>query len=92
MRARIAVADRSLGGLLEGNGMWIWLRVTTADRLLRCGSASGPLGAFLLVTNPDVSKCGSVALLAASVHVIGFARSIKANGLLLQQAGFLVTR
>jgi hypothetical protein len=55
------------------------------------GCASGLLGAFLLATNTEMSKYGWIAFLAANVLVIGFARGIKANGLLLQQAGFLVT-
>lgn len=55
------------------------------------GCALGLLGAFLLATDTSVSRYGWVAFLVANVAVIVFARGIRANGLLLQQTGFMAT-
>ncbi len=55
------------------------------------GSLLGLLGAFLLATNSSASRYGWHAFLAANLAMIGFAVGIDANGLLLQQLGFLGT-
>ena len=55
------------------------------------GSLLGLLGAFLLATNTRMSRYGWVAFLAANVAMIAFALSIGADGLLLQQIGFMGT-
>jgi hypothetical protein len=47
------------------------------------GTVLGLLGAFLLATNSRISRYGWVAF--------GFALGIHANGLLLQQVGFMAT-
>ena len=54
-------------------------------------SVSGLLGAFLLATHSDLSKYGWVAYLIANIAMIFFAFSIKANALLIQQFGFMLT-
>ena len=67
----------------------------TAARRLRylewAGCGLGLLGAFLLATNTGVSRYGWIAFLLANFAVIGFARGIRAHGLLVQQAGFMFT-
>jgi hypothetical protein len=68
---------------------------TTASRSLRVlewtGCTLGLLGAFLLATNTSVSRYGWIAFLVANFAVIGFARGIRAHGLLVQQLGFMGT-
>jgi drug/metabolite transporter (DMT)-like permease len=68
---------------------------TEAARRLRAlewaGCALGLLGAFLVATNTSLSRYGWIAFMAANFAVIGFARGIRANGLLVQQLGFMVT-
>lgn len=55
------------------------------------GTVLGLLGAFLLATNSRISRYGWVAFLVANFAMIGFAVGIHANGLLLQQVGFMAT-
>ena len=68
---------------------------TTASRQLRflewTGCSLGLLGAFLLATNTSVSRYGWIAFLLANFAVIGFAKGIRAHGLLVQQLGFMAT-
>ena len=54
-------------------------------------SISGLLGAFLLASHSELSKYGWVAYLIANIAMIFFAFSIKANALLIQQFGFMLT-
>lgn len=49
------------------------------------GCSLGLLGAFLLATNTSVSRYGWIAFLLANFAVIGFAKGIRAHGLLVQQ-------
>ena len=51
----------------------------------------GLTGALLLALNVDVSRYGWIVFLAANVLAICFARGIGANGLLMQQCGFMFT-
>jgi len=60
-------------------------------RLEWAGCGLGLLGATLLATNTSVSRYGWIAFLIANVAVIGFARGIRAHGLLVQQLGFMAT-
>jgi FtsH-binding integral membrane protein len=55
------------------------------------GCALGLIGAFVLATNTSFSRYGWIAFLLANFAVIGFARGIRANGLLVQQLGFMAT-
>ena len=55
------------------------------------GCALGLLGAFVLATNTSFSRYGWVSFLLANFAVIGFARGIRANGLMVQQIGFMGT-
>ena len=55
------------------------------------GCSLGLLGAFLLATNTSVSRYGWIAFLLANFAVIGFAKGIRAHGLLVQQLGFMAT-
>ena len=55
------------------------------------GALLGLLGAFLLATNTRASRYGWYAFLGANAAMIGFAVSIDAKGLLLQQIGFTCT-
>jgi membrane-bound ClpP family serine protease len=55
------------------------------------GALLGMLGAFLLATNTRVSRYGWIAFLFANFAMIGFAWSIDANALLLQQVVFTAT-
>lgn len=55
------------------------------------GCGLGLLGAFLLATNTSFSRYGWISFLLANFAVIGFARGIRANGLLVQQVGFTAT-
>ena len=63
----------------------------TTQYLEWTGAIFGLLGAFLLATNTRFSRYGWVAFLAANVAMIAFAFSINADGLLLQQEGFMIT-
>lgn len=49
------------------------------------------IGAFLLATNTRISRFGWVAFLVANFAMIGFAWSISATALLLQQLVFTAT-
>ena len=55
------------------------------------GSQIGLVGAALLALNLPVSRYGWIAFLVANFAFIGFAKAIRAYGLLLQQAGFMLT-
>lgn len=55
------------------------------------GSILGLAGSAALATNTPFSKYGWIAFLAANFAIIGFARGIRANGLLIQQIGFCAT-
>ncbi len=55
------------------------------------GSILGLAGSAALATNTPFSKYGWIAFLMANFAIIGFARGIRANGLLLQQIGFCAT-
>lgn len=55
------------------------------------GCVLGLAGAFVLATNTSVSRYGWIVFLLANMAMIGFARGIRANGLLLQQVGFMGT-
>lgn len=55
------------------------------------GAVLGLLGALLLATHSSLSRFGWVAFLGANLTMIGFALSIDANGLLVQQLGFTAT-
>ena len=65
--------------------------MNTTQYLEWTGAIFGLLGAFLLATNTRFSRYGWVAFLAANVAMIAFAFSINADGLLLQQEGFMIT-
>ena len=55
------------------------------------GCILGLCGAAVLATNTSVSRYGWIAFLMANFAVIGFARAIRAHGLLVQQCGFMLT-
>ena len=55
------------------------------------GSLLGLLGAFLLASHASMSRYGWIAFLLANIAMIAFAWEISANGLLLQQLGFMIT-
>lgn len=55
------------------------------------GSILGLAGSAALATNTPFSKYGWIAFLMANFAIIGFARGIRAHGLLLQQLGFCLT-
>ena len=55
------------------------------------GAIFGLLGALLLATNTRFSRYGWVAFLVANVAMIAFAFKINADGLQLQQEGFMIT-
>lgn len=55
------------------------------------GCLLGLVGAFALASNTKASRYGWWAFLGANIAMIGFALTIKADGLLLQQVGFMGT-
>ena len=55
------------------------------------GCILGLGGAAVLATNTSASRYGWIAFLMANFAVIGFARMIRAHGLLVQQCGFMLT-
>lgn len=55
------------------------------------GCLLGLVGAFALASNTKASRYGWWAFLGANIAMIGFAMTIKADGLLLQQVGFMGT-
>jgi hypothetical protein len=55
------------------------------------GSILGLLGAFVLATHTHFSRYGWFLFFAANLFMIGFAISIDAYGLLVQQMGFMST-
>lgn len=62
-----------------------------AKQLEWTGCVLSLVGAFALASHTRVSRYGWWAYLGANVAMIGFAVSIKANGLLVQQLGFIGT-
>lgn len=55
------------------------------------GSVAGLIGAALLASNTRASPNGWFAFIVANIAMIVFALDIEANGLLLQQLGFMAT-
>ena len=55
------------------------------------GTFLGLLGAFLLATNTRFSRYGWIAFFGANIAMIAFAFRIHADGLRLQQLGFMAT-
>jgi hypothetical protein len=53
------------------------------------GCVLGLSGSYLLATNTEISRYGWIAFFVANIAMIGFARGVRANGLLVQQLGFM---